>query len=120
MDEGVFRYEPDEDRWTPINVGLANEYINELMAVHSTLYAGTRDGVFRLTDDLWTRVGAGLEGKVVTALTSSGTALFAATWQGEIFRLDDSTASWRRVYSQSPTPRKSQSTGTAAMRPAGR
>ena len=79
----------------PSWVAVANTTISSLAISGTTVYAGTRDGVFRLEhDDSWTHVG--LSGSNVASLVaeSGTTRLYAGTYGDGIFRTPDGV-SWR-------------------------
>ena len=77
---GVFRSRDQGKSWQAINSGLKRLEIKALLAVNHGVYAGTSDGVYRLTADRWSVVTTGLDDILVHALAlSSDGTLFAGT-----------------------------------------
>jgi len=78
---GVFRSRDHGKSWQAINSGLKHLEIKALLSVGDALYAGTADGVYRLSaaNDRWSVVTTGLDDILVHALAlSSDGTLFAA------------------------------------------
>ncbi len=93
--EGVFRSLDSGDSWTPVNTDLAEQNVTSLAVSGTTVYAGTRDGVFRLAnDDSWTHVG--LSGSsIVSLIAEPGTnGLYAGTSSNGVFHAPDGV-SWQ-------------------------
>lgn len=46
---GIFRSDDKGNSWTKFSKGLTNFDVNSLAVMNATLYAGTGDGVFRIS-----------------------------------------------------------------------
>jgi photosystem II stability/assembly factor-like uncharacterized protein len=94
---GVFRSRDQGKSWQAINSGLKRLEIKALLAVNSGVYAGTSDGVYRLTADSWSVVTTGLDDILVhsLALASDGT-LFAGTSGKGVLRFKSQSTGWVR------------------------
>ncbi|GEM_PF-203625 len=97
---GVFRTRDRGESWQPVNAGLKRLEIKTLLITPGVIYAGTGDGVYRLseTDDRWTVVTTGLDEVLVHALAkaSDGT-LFAGTSGKGVLRYKESSPGWVRM-----------------------
>jgi photosystem II stability/assembly factor-like uncharacterized protein len=95
---GVFRSRDRGESWQAINSGLKRLEIKALLAVGEGVYAGTSDGVYRLTAaDRWSVVTTGLDDILVHALAfSSDGTLFAGTSGKGIVRLKAQSTGWER------------------------
>ena len=94
---GVFRSRDQGKSWQAINSGLKRLEIKALLAVNHGVYAGTSDGVYRLTADSWSVVTTGLDDILVhsLALASDGT-LFAGTSGKGVLRFKAQSTGWVR------------------------
>src|SRR5207244_972591 len=83
--------------WNTVNNGLSNLYVNTFALGGTSLFAGTRLGLFRSIDNGkgWA-VDSGLTSLDVIALAVSGTNLLAATDSG-LFRSINGGATWATV-----------------------
>jgi len=84
---GIFRTIDDGRNWLPVNAGLKNLYINDLLSIDKALIAGTNGGVYYSQNgEEWQKSSMNLLGIIVFDLegskTETGTILFAATNQG--------------------------------------
>ena len=94
---GVFRSRDQGKSWQAINSGLKRLEIKALLAVNQGVYAGTSDGVYRLTADRWSVVTTGLDDILVHALAlSSDGTLFAGTSGKGVLRFKAQSAGWVR------------------------
>src|SRR5215510_1283333 len=94
---GVFRSRDQGKSWQAINSGLKRLEIKALLAVSDGVYAGTSDGVYRLTADRWSVVTSGLDDILVHALAlSSDGTLFAGTSGKGIVRFKAQSTGWVR------------------------
>ena len=94
---GVFRSRDQGKSWQAINSGLKRQEIKALLAVGDALYAGTADGVYRLSNDRWSVVTTGLDDILVHALAlSSDGTLFAGTSGKGILRFKAQSTGWVR------------------------
>jgi hypothetical protein len=117
---GIFLSTNNGKSWTDVGSGLTThitsglnpEYtfksgITSFAECGGDLFAGTYDGVFRLTHNdnngtiKWTSVSSGLESANynVTSLAVSGNNLFAGTCGGGVFLSSNNGASWKPVNS---------------------
>ena len=95
---GVFRSRDRGKSWHAINSGFKHLEIKALLAVGEGVYAGTADGVYRLSsDDRWSVVTSGLDDILVHALAlSSDGTLFAGTSGKGIVRFKPRSTGWVR------------------------
>ena len=94
---GVFRSRDQGKSWQAVNSGLKRLEIKALLAVNQGVYAGTSDGVYRLTADRWSVVTTGLDDILVHALAlSSDGTLFAGTSGKGVLRFKAQSAGWVR------------------------
>ena len=96
---GVFRSRDRGTSWQAINSGLKHLEIKSLLAAGEVLYAGTADGVYRLSaaNDRWSMVATGLSDILVHALAlSSDGTLFAGTSGKGILRFKAQSTGWVR------------------------
>jgi photosystem II stability/assembly factor-like uncharacterized protein len=94
---GVFRSRDQGKSWQAINSGLKRLEIKALLAVNHGVYAGTSDGVYRLTADRWSVVTTGLDDILVHALAlSSDGTLFAGTSGKGVLRFKAQSTGWVR------------------------
>lgn len=94
---GVFRSRDQGKSWQAVNSGLKRLEIKALLAVNQGVYAGTSDGVYRLTADRWSVVTTGLDDILVHALAlSSDGTLFAGTSGKGVVRFKSQSAGWVR------------------------
>jgi ligand-binding sensor domain-containing protein len=94
---GVFRSRDRGKSWQPVNNGLKRLEIKALLALNDGVYAGTSDGVYRLTADRWSVVTTGLDDILVHALAlSSDGTLFAGTSGKGIVKFKAQSTGWVR------------------------
>ena len=95
---GVFRSRDRGKSWQAINNGLKRLEIKALLAVGDVVYAGTSDGVYRLSAaDRWSVVTTGLDDILVHALAlSSDGTLFAGTSGKGILKFKAQSTGWVR------------------------
>jgi len=95
---GVFRSRDRGKSWQAINRGFKRLEVKALLAVGPGMYAGTADGVYRLSaDDRWLVVTTGLDDVLVHALAlSSDGTLFAGTSGKGIMRFKARSTGWVR------------------------
>ncbi|TKB94417.1 MAG: hypothetical protein E8D41_04320 [Nitrospira sp.] len=94
---GVFRSRDQGKSWQAINSGLKRLEIKALLAINNGVYAGTSDGVYRLTADSWSVVTTGLDDILVHALAlSSDGTLFAGTSGKGVLRFKARSTGWVR------------------------
>ncbi|MBS4098398.1 MAG: hypothetical protein KGZ83_16365 [Sulfuricella sp.] len=90
--------------WVAANKGLTATYITKLVAgAGGTLYAGTREGVFKSVDKgaNWTPITSGWVNKNVSALALGPDGVLYVGIQGGVYKSTDQGASWA---SASPGP----------------
>ena len=96
---GVFRSRDRGKSWQAINSGLKRQEIKALLVVGDAVYAGTADGVYRLSavNDRWSVVTTGLDDILVHALAlSSDGTLYAGTSGKGILRFKAQSTGWVR------------------------
>ncbi len=97
---GVFRSQDGGKSWHATNAGLKRLEIKTLLIEGGVIYAGTGDGVYRLsgTDHRWTVVTKGLDETLVHALVrgADGT-LFAGTSGKGVMRYKATGSEWKRL-----------------------
>ena len=99
--EGVFRSTDQGKTWRSVNDGLKRKEVKTLMAVSDVVYAGTADGVYRLSagQDRWTVVTSGLEEILVHALAQSADGtLYAGTSGKGVLRFKPNSTGWVRMH----------------------
>ena len=90
VDDGVFGTLDGGKEWTAINTGLPDPHsVYSLLLSKNTLYAGTNNGVYRLTVGTTSFLPTGLHDKAVNSLVESPRALYAGSWNNGVFRSDD-------------------------------
>ncbi len=97
---GVFRTRDDGRSWQAINAGLKRLEIKALLVVGELIYAGTGDGVYRLSQpgDRWIVVTEGLTEILVHALARSADGtLFAGTSGKGVLRYRENSSGWSRM-----------------------
>ena len=106
----LLRSVDEGDSWTDVSQRLPNWELQskrgfreggyDLTFVGGTIYAGTRDGVFRSTDggETWTPSGDGLPDGVVNIQLVDGTTLYGTNYLG-VFRLTHGSDSWEKLAS---------------------
>jgi photosystem II stability/assembly factor-like uncharacterized protein len=85
-------------QWVNVGTGLFNQSVNTIGGKDSTLYASSRDGIYRSSDGkAWLSKTEGLTNSAVSCLTSFSNSVFAGTSGAGLFRTDDEGMHWRRV-----------------------
>ena len=106
-DKGIARLEGEI--WNSINTGLSSIDVYSLFENQDILYAGTQDGVYKLTsDDSWSLVGDRVSFAVVLAADESGTIWVGknkGTDKGLCYFNPDSMA-WQTVVPPGPASNK--------------
>lgn len=94
---GQYRSTDDCDTWQRVDAGPPSP-INTVLREGTTLYAGTRGGLYRgtISGDRWTLLCA--EGESVLSVGIDGAVIFAGTESGRVFRSTDRGATWSGVY----------------------
>ena len=79
-----------------IRTGMTAYFVYSVFAEGSTLFAGTRDSIYRSTDNgtSWKASFADSTSYLIYSLLSIGTDLFAGTWGGGILRSTDNGVTW--------------------------
>lgn len=82
--------------WMTRNTGLTSLNIGALAVSGTTIYAGTKAGVFVSADtgNTWTLMSTGITNLDIRSLAVSGTIVFAGTYGGGIFASINSAATW--------------------------
>ena len=97
---GVFRTRNGGKTWDPINGGLKRLEIKALLISHGTIYAGTGDGLYRLSEGSaeWHVVTKGLDDVLVhsIAVASDRTVYVGTSGKGLLRHTPESTE-WQRV-----------------------
>lgn len=99
---GVFRSQDNSHNWEPINFGLQNRRIKELVVNHHNgeIFAGTEAGFYRSNNNgtLWTALNRNLPNRQVTALAINqyNGQIFIGTRDG-IFRSQNDCQKWKPV-----------------------
>jgi photosystem II stability/assembly factor-like uncharacterized protein len=85
-------------QWVQTN-GPYGGNITSFTTINSTLYAGTKYGVFRSNDNgaSWTEVNRNLSATTIRILAVNGTTLFAVTDTGSVLRSTDTGITWTKV-----------------------
>jgi ligand-binding sensor domain-containing protein len=97
---GVFRSRDEGRTWQAVNAGLKRLEVKALMVAEHELYAGTSDGVYRLSEagDRWAVVTTGLDDVLVHTLARSADGtLFAGTSGKGVVRLRRHSTGWVRM-----------------------
>jgi ligand-binding sensor domain-containing protein len=97
---GVFRSRDEGRTWQSINAGFRQLEIKALLVNGDEIYAGTGDGVYRLTQpgDRWVVVTTGLDQTLVHALArSSDGTLYAGTSGKGVLRFKQNADGWVRM-----------------------
>ena len=55
-DKGVFRTTDAGKQWEPLNKGLIGKRIYKVTAIGNVVFAGTNEGLYRLSSDVWEQV----------------------------------------------------------------
>jgi photosystem II stability/assembly factor-like uncharacterized protein len=78
---GIFRSRDTGKSWQPVNTGLKRLEIKALMIQQGVVYAGTGDGLYRMTEgsDEWSVVTKGLDEILVHAIAMGSDRTFART-----------------------------------------
>ncbi len=99
---GVFRSQDNSQNWQPINFGLQNRQIQDLIVNHHNgeIFAGTEAGFYRSKNNgnLWTALNRNLPNRHVTALAINqyNGQIFIGTRDG-IFRSQNDCQKWQLV-----------------------
>ncbi len=97
---GVFQSRDGGANWQAINTGLKRLEIKVLLIEDDVIYAGTGDGVYRLSDldKRWKTVSTGLDETLVHTLAraSDGT-LYAGTSSKGVLRYRATASAWTRL-----------------------
>lgn len=97
--DGVFRTADNGLTWTKLDAGLVGDArrVRELVTFGDALYAGTHDGLYRLSVGslVWEKVASFPAGNIVFSVTTDGQTLFAGTGQG-LFTSSDGNL-WSRA-----------------------
>ncbi|MBE9199597.1 MULTISPECIES: hypothetical protein [unclassified Nodularia (in: cyanobacteria)] len=99
---GVFRSQDNSQNWEPINFGLQNRQIKELVVNHHNgdIFAGTEAGFYRSNNNgnFWTALNRDLPNRQVTALAINqyNGQIFIGTRDG-IFRSQNDCQKWKPV-----------------------
>ncbi|MDP5337488.1 MAG: hypothetical protein NWQ28_02800, partial [Nodularia sp. (in: cyanobacteria)] len=99
---GVFRSQDNAKNWQPINFGLQNRQIKDLIVNHHNgeIFAGTEAGFYRSKNNgnLWTALNRNLPNRHVTALAINqyNGQIFIGTRDG-IFRSQNDCQKWQLV-----------------------
>jgi photosystem II stability/assembly factor-like uncharacterized protein len=100
---GVFRSKDSGASWQTINDGLKRLEIKALLVRDGTVYAGTGDGVYRLSpsDNRWSVLTGGLDDTLVHAIAiASDHTVYVGTSGKGLFRFksqDPSRPNWQRL-----------------------
>ncbi len=97
---GVFRTRDHGKTWKVINAGLKRLEVKTLLITSDVIYAGTGDGVYRLSqpEDRWVVVTEGLDEILVHALVRSADGtLFAGTSGKGVLRYKEHAPGWARM-----------------------
>ncbi|HWC50107.1 MAG TPA: YCF48-related protein [Nitrospira sp.] len=97
---GVFRTLDRGKSWQAVNAGLKRKEVKTLLSVGDVIYAGTADGVYRLSlpDERWTVVTSGLDEILVHALAQAADGtLYAGTSGKGVLRFKADSSGWVRL-----------------------
>ncbi|MGQ0812424.1 MAG: hypothetical protein ACT4OO_14535 [Nitrospiraceae bacterium] len=97
---GVFRSQDSGKSWHAVNAGLKRLEIKALLVASEAIYAGTGDGVYKLSQgrDQWAVVTSGLDDILVHALAKAADGtLFAGTSGKGVLRYKEPGAGWMRL-----------------------
>ena len=75
QEKGIFQSIDAGQRWTPLNNGLTGKRVYKVAAMGDTLFAGTNQGLYRLSSGNWHQLLTDTSGAVY-ALTISGSDLY--------------------------------------------
>ncbi|KZL49161.1 hypothetical protein A2T98_14190 [Nodularia spumigena CENA596] len=101
-DSGVFRSQDNAKNWQPINFGLQNRQIKELIVNHRNgdIFAGTEAGFYRSSNNgnIWTTLNRDLPNRQITtlAINQYNSQIFIGTRDG-IFRSQNDCQKWKPV-----------------------
>ncbi|HJU04106.1 MAG TPA: hypothetical protein VJ692_03070 [Nitrospiraceae bacterium] len=100
---GVFRSHDNGKSWQPVNAGLKRLEIKSLLIRHGVVYAGTGDGLYRLSEgaDEWSVVTKGLDETLVHSIAmDADRTLYVGTSGKGLFRYKSGGAKgseWQRL-----------------------
>jgi ligand-binding sensor domain-containing protein len=100
---GVFRSHDNGKTWQPVNTGLKRLEIKSLLIRHGVVYAGTGDGLYRLSEGAneWSVVTKGLDETLVHSIAmASDRTLYVGTSGKGLFRYKPGGAKdseWQRL-----------------------
>ena len=78
QNKGVFRSTDAGIQWNLLENGLVNANIHAVTAIGNTVFAGTNEGLYRLTSDTWQQL-PGIPSESIYTLTGFGNHLYIAT-----------------------------------------
>jgi photosystem II stability/assembly factor-like uncharacterized protein len=97
-DSRLFRLNETTMTWVDAGAGMFNRTVNAMTASGADIYAGTNDGIYRITNTElnWTPISVGLPTAMIYSLVASDNIVVAGTYGGGVYRSLDNGASWSR------------------------
>jgi hypothetical protein len=98
LNSGVYKSTDYGNSWYPVNNGLSNLYVIDLLVVGNDIYAATYSGIFKSSNNgsSWVAANNGLNNTIASSLISNGTSIFAGT-NGGVYVSNNSGNTWTNI-----------------------